>query len=280
MLTYLAASTDTTAIIEVLEEEGALVVEGFLSDRVVDAFNLEVDDLVTQQAPDRVFLSPVYDAFFGNRTRHLTALATHSDVFRREILLHPLYRTLCDAILLPMCSSWQLNYSHIFEITPGAVAQSMHRDDGCWPALATAPYEIEVASILALSRFTHENGATLVVPGSHRWPVDRVPCEADIFPAVMPAGSALLYLGSTLHAAGANTAPAELRRGMHVSFCLGWLRTEENNFLATPLEQVRTFTPEVQAVLGYRAHDAAPQGGCLGVLCMNDPLELLRTGRL
>jgi hypothetical protein len=43
---------------------------------------------------------------------------------------------------------------------------------------------------------------------------------------------------------------------------------------------VREFPREVQALLGYRAHDAAPAGGCLGVYGMLDPLELLAEGKL
>lgn len=101
-----------------------------------------------------------------------------------------------------------------------------------------------------------------------------------MFPAVMARGSALLYLGSTIHAAGANTTAEEWRRGMHVSYCLGWLRTEENNYIATPVEIARDFSREVQALLGYRAHDAAPAGGCLGVYGMLDPLELMADRRL
>ena len=48
----------------------------------------------------------------------------------------------------------------------------------------------------ALDDFTVENGATLVVPGSHRWPPDRRAAESEAVPAVMPAGSVLFYVGS------------------------------------------------------------------------------------
>lgn len=280
MLRTLPAASGHAQIQAALLEDGAIIVEGFLVPEVLQAFNAEVDDIVSRQAPDRAFMSPVYNVFFGKKTRHLTAIAAHSRVFREQILLHPLYKDLCDTILLPRCASYQLNYSHIFEVGPDAAAQMVHRDGLCWHHLAAEPYEIEVASILALTDFSAANGATLVVPGSHRWPLERVPTAAEIVPAVMPKGSALLYLGSTMHAAGANTTAAQWRRGMHVSFCLGWLRTEENNYLATPPAMVREFPRAVQALLGYRAHDAAPAGGCLGVYSMLDPLELLADGRL
>ena len=69
----------------------------------------------------------------------------------------------------------------------------------------------------------------------------------------MAAGSAVVYLGSTLHGGGANVTTDVRRRGMHVSYCVGWLRTEENQYLSTPIEVVRTLPRESQALLGYAA---------------------------
>ena len=100
--------------------------------------------------------------------------------------------------------------------------------------------EIQVASVIALDDFRAENGATRVVPGSHRWPRARKPEEHEIADAVMPAGGAVIYLGSTIHGAGANSTREEWRRGLHISYVLGWLRTEENNYLAVPPEVART----------------------------------------
>jgi ectoine hydroxylase-related dioxygenase (phytanoyl-CoA dioxygenase family) len=97
----------------------------------------------------------------------------------------------------------------------------------------------------------------------------------------MPAGSAVIYLGSTLHAGGANTTADEWRRGMHLSYCVGWLRTEENHFLATPLEIVKSLPRVSQELLGFAAHDAIDVGGgYLGVVDLRDPVELIATGEL
>ena len=97
----------------------------------------------------------------------------------------------------------------------------------------------------------------------------------------MPAGSAVIYLGSTIHGGGANTTTDVLRRGMHVSFCLGWLRTEENQYLATPLDTVRTLPRDSQALLGYAVHDGlAIGGGYLGAVDLQDPVALLGSGAL
>ena len=97
----------------------------------------------------------------------------------------------------------------------------------------------------------------------------------------MPTGSATLYVGSTIHGAGGNTTRDEWRMGLHVSYVLGWLRTEENNYLAVPPEIAATFPREAQEVLGYAAHDAVQSGGgYLGTLGLRDPVELLREGKL
>ncbi|MBA6413070.1 phytanoyl-CoA dioxygenase family protein [Parahaliea sp. F7430] len=275
----LKACSDGELISKTLLEHGVLIVEGFLEASILEAFNREMDGPLAQERPDRKFLSPIYDHFFGSKTRHLTGLTGRSEIFREQIMQHPLYLELCEQILLPNCASYQLNYGHIFEIAPGAKAQALHRDGDCWSYLPS-DFNVEVASILALTEFTEANGATLVIPGSHRWPRNKTLNYADAVPAEMSAGSALLYLGATAHAAGSNITTADLRRGMHVSYCLGWLRTEENNYLAAPINEVRNYSKTAQKLLGYAPHDAAPNGGCLGVFSMLDPMELMADGKL
>jgi ectoine hydroxylase-related dioxygenase (phytanoyl-CoA dioxygenase family) len=163
---------------------------------------------------------------------------------------------------------------------PGSNRQYVHRDEAVWIHLPEPHPEVQLASVVALVDFKAANGATVVAPGSHRWERDRTATEDELVPAEMAAGSAVIYLGSTLHAGGANTTDAT-RRGMHVSYCLGWLRTEENQYLANPIETVRTLPREAQALLGYAAHDGlAAGGGYLGAVEVQDPVELLASGEL
>ena len=128
-----------------------------------------------------------------------------------------------------------------------------------------------VSTIWALDEFTDRNGATEVVPGSHRWDEERAPEAHEIALAEMPAGSAVFYLGSTLHGGGANRTETERRRGMFLGFCLGWLRTEENTFLTTPIEAVREMPRRVQELLGYESHLG------IGVVDVGSPMKLLQT---
>ena len=264
-----------------LEASGGLIVEGLLDGETLKRFNDELDPLMEGLQPDRGFLNPALEWFFGKRTRHLTAVATRSRVFVDDILVHPLLLGLCDGVLGPSCARYQLNLAHVLDRGPGAEAQFLHRDELVWVHMPKPHPELQVASVIALVDFTRENGATLLAPGSHRWPAERQAEEKDLACAEMPAGSAVVYLGSTIHGGGANTTQDQWRRGMHLSYVLGWLRTEENHYLATPPDIARQLPRQAQELLGYAAHDALAQaGGYLGALDLRDPVDLLADGSL
>ena len=278
-----AADADPQVIVDALERDGAVIVEDFLDPDLLARFNTELDPFIETAIPakDRAFLNDVLQWFFGAETRDVTGVAGRSRVFATEILTHPVYRAVCDAILLPSCASYQLNIAHVLDRGPGSTQQLIHRDEVVWVHLPSPHPEVQLASVIALVDFTADNGATRVVPGSHRWPRDRVATADELVPAEMAAGSAIVYLGSTLHGGGANVTTDVRRRGMHVSYCLGWLRTEENQYLSTPIDVVRTLPRESQALLGYAAHDAlAAGGGYLGTVRVQDPVELIAAGEL
>ena len=108
--------------------------------------------------------------------------------------------------------------------------------------------------LYSLCDFTAENGATRVVPGSHLWPAKRKPQEHEVVAAEMKAGSAIYYLGKTLHGGGPNQTQDQMRRALFLGFSLGWLRTKENFFISTPIEAVREMPKRVQQLLGYETH--------------------------
>ncbi|NLT28929.1 MAG: hypothetical protein GXX86_00495 [Propionibacterium sp.] len=149
---------------------------------------------------------------------------------------------------------------------------------------ATAPIEDIQGALTEQGAVIVENlldAGTLVAPGSHLWDPDRRAQPEDLVAAEMSPGSSVIYLGSTIHAGGANTTTDRRRRGLHLSYCVGWLRTEENHFLAAPPDRVRNFPREVQAMLGYDVHsDVHRRGGFLGSLDWQNPLDLLADGRL
>jgi ectoine hydroxylase-related dioxygenase (phytanoyl-CoA dioxygenase family) len=96
----------------------------------------------------------------------------------------------------------------------------------------------------------------------------------------MPAGAAIVYLGSTIHGGGVNSTE-RARIGVHMSYMAGWLRSEENNCLPTPPAVARTLPRRAQELLGYGMHDAAAiGGGYLGSVDLRDPVDLLASGEL
>jgi len=272
---------DGDAILAALRTDGAVLIDSFIPSSTVAAIRAEVDDAVDAAEAGMRTVNPAVQAFFGPHTKHVSGLAAVSSTFADEVIAHPTYATICDAVLLPSCSRYQLKLGHLIARGPGAEAQFPHRDEDVWPHFPRPHDEIQIASLVALTDFRVDTGATRVVPGSNRWPRERRPEPDEIADAVVPPGGAVIHLGSTIHFAGTNSTTDVWRLGAHVSFTLGWLRTEENNSLAVPPEVARTLTPRAQELLGYAVHDAiADGGGYLGMVHMRDPMELLAEGSL
>lgn len=265
-----------------LERNGAVIIEGFLTEEVLNQFNSEIDPALAKKSANHKHPNTAVEFFHGAQTKHLTGVAGVSDTFVREVLLHPLYKTVGDHVLLPECSEYILNIAHVLDRGPGAGDQLIHRDHDVWPRKLTQAIggHVQFASLIALSEYTADMGATRVVPGSHQWPSDREPTPEEIVIAEMAPGSAVIYLGSTLHGAGPNNTDI-VRRGMHTSFCLGWLRTEENSYLSAPLERVREMPRRAQELLGYGVHDGIARGeGFLGAVDNGVPTNMLAEGSM
>ncbi len=281
-LVRIDASEPWSVIVAALADDGAVVVEGLLDRDLLERFNAEIDPWLEQASLDeQKYINAAAEWFFGDHTLSVTGVAGKSRVFVTEILTHPIYLAVCDAVLLPNAATYQLNIAHVLDRGPGSEQQLLHRDELVWVHVPDPHPQLQLASVVALGDFTADNGATRVVPGSHRWEADRAPEPEELVTAEMSAGSAVVYLGSTIHGGGPNVTSAQRRRGMHVSYCVGWLRTEENQYLTTPLDVARTLPRRSQELLGYGAHDAlAAGGGYLGTVELQDPVELIAAGQL
>lgn len=187
--------------------------------------------------------------FFGSRTvrfgrglirsRHAAALVQHK-----------LILGLAEGALGPWCDGIQLNLTQGIAVHPGAPAQIPHRDQDMWRG-PKGQVEYMVNVIWPFTRFTEENGATLVWRGSHKADEQEIVSDEVRIAAEMEPGSALVFLGSTLHGQGANQSK-DVRRGFAVAYSLSWLKAYENQFLAYPPEVARDFPPELAALVGYR----------------------------
>jgi ectoine hydroxylase-related dioxygenase (phytanoyl-CoA dioxygenase family) len=285
-----ALTANPDAVQAIIERDGTVILEGLLGSEVVARVNHEVGPVLDAADPDAELFNPIMKAFHGPRTKQVAGACALSPTFATEVMCHPMLLALCDRILLPSCARYQLNLGHLLQRGPGADEQLLHRDEAVWSDVPKPAPELQMAAVIAFVDFTRENGATRIVPGSHRWP-DRSLLPAEQFAhlpmtegriayAEMPAGSAVVYTGGTIHAGGSNITETP-RRGAHLSYCLGWLRTEENNYLSVPPAIAANLPRQAQELLGYAVHDSIPRGGgYLGMVRMQDPVELLRRGEL
>ena len=252
-----------TEILAVLAQDGGVIVHNMLSPQVVA--NL-LKELAPQSETSQVgpkSSNENVNHFWGQQTKRFTRLAQRSQTFADEVLVHPTLTGVADELLKPYCASYWMNTGQMMIVMPGGAPQYMHRDSDDWPAMCSpsAP-PCQISCMFALSDFTAENGATRVAPGSHLWSdYSRQAADDEITQAVMPAGSGMIYLGKTLHSAGANKTESEARFGMHLSYVLGWLTPEEAGCLGVTEDRAKTFTKQQQQLLGYRCYDASDLNG-------------------
>ncbi|WP_067736122.1 phytanoyl-CoA dioxygenase family protein [Novosphingobium naphthalenivorans] len=195
-------------------------------------------------------------SFSGAETRRFAGLLKRSPHVA-SLVEHDLILRISEEMLGPWCDHFSLNLTQAIELTPGASQQVPHRDQDMWPCSGFVDREHGMEFLInvmwPLSDFTQDNGATLVWPGSHRRQDELLIAPEEAVMAEMAPGSALVFLGSTLHAAGANRT-ALPRRGVIISYCLGWLKPYELPWLAYPPEVARQFPRSLARLAGYRVH--------------------------
>jgi ectoine hydroxylase-related dioxygenase (phytanoyl-CoA dioxygenase family) len=270
----LSAAASADDVLQALDEHGLAVVEQ----------TLDRDDVARKKDElERVLLAVPTgrNSFEGFATRRVYALFAKTRSFDAQAI-DPLLLAVAERAL---GAGFLLSAPTAISIGPGEAAQRLHRDDAVYPVArprldraapgsrggagdAGAP-ELVLNTMWALDDFTPENGATLVVPGSHRWPAERRAADGEAVPAAMPAGSVLFYVGSLLHAGGANRT-AKPRLGVILEFCAGWLRPQENHFLGVPREIVRALPDRLRELLGYGIH-----GSLLGYVDGRHPAKFL-----
>jgi ectoine hydroxylase-related dioxygenase (phytanoyl-CoA dioxygenase family) len=213
--------------------------------------------------------------FEGHRTQRVYSLVARAPIFT-ALVEHPVMLALCDEFLE---RNYLLTASQAINILPGETPQPFHTDDSFY-RIARPRAAVSLSFIFALDPFTLENGATQVVPGSHRWAdaeidrlladvdfetvpsADRTPrpkgappawFRADLIDVEMPMGAAIAFLGTLEHRGGENRSERP-RLALSNQYCQPWARQQENYFLSIPHEQARAMTPRVQELLGYSVH--------------------------
>ena len=241
-LVTLPATASVVQILEIIERDGACIVSGLLSDDMREDVLAEVDPFIEHTRYGEA-------AFSGSRTRRTGALVARAPSVR-DVVMNDRVLQVANQFLLKFADRIQLNLTQTIAIEPGQGSQPLHRDRFGWGNFIPETIEPQFNAIWALSDFSAENGATLVVPGSHRWDWERKATAAEVCQAEMTPGSVLLHTGSVIHAGGENRTN-KTRLGLNITYCLGWLRQEENQYLSCPPDIAREFPIALQELLGY-----------------------------
>jgi hypothetical protein len=141
---------------------------------------------------------------------------------------HPRVLALLDRLFLP---NYLLSQMQAIDIDPGEQAQLMHHDDGMYPVPRPRP-PLGAATIWAIDAFTEDNGATVVVPGSHQWGAGRRATDSDV------------HINRS----------DQSRLAVTAQYCEPWLRPQEAFTLSTPRETVEAVSEDIRRMLGYSIH--------------------------
>lgn len=261
MLKTLGNTSSVNDIIDTLQKDGAVIVEGLMSPKTMLKLDNETKSLLNQTSNCKGY-------FFGFETKRIGSMVGKSQACR-ELATNLKILSVMDHFLLPHCSDYQLNLSQLIDIGPGEKGQIIHADDPLFPFDHSTDMQVMINVMWAIDDFTEENGATRAIAGSHLWERDRHPENEPVEKAVMKKGSCFIWLGSTRHGGGANHS-LERRRGVVISYNLGWLKSTDNHFLSIPMGEVKKYPQKLQRLLGYFVHKPN-----LNVVDGRDPIELL-----
>ena len=239
-MSTLTASATVADVLADLDADGYSIVPGLFTSEQAATIRAELMAIAEAIPYGR-------NSFEGFHTQRIYAL------FRKTRMLdgaaiHPLLLGVLDQVL----HQYQLSAPTGIVIGPGEPAQVLHHDDGVYP-LRRPHEQVVLTCMLPFEDFTEENGATRLVPGSHRW-TDRVPDEnTEVTIAEMPAGSVMFYVGTLWHGGGANHSDRP-RLGVVLEYAASWVRPQENHILAVPPEVVATLPERLQELLGYNVY--------------------------
>lgn len=269
------ASAGADKILEVVKEHGGVIIKGFLSQKEVATLDCDLVTGFTGIRPGSKFDQEGFQDFHGRQTKRLTNVVTHSKVFRHDILDKDLVYEILDRVFEHDNKACWMSAAQAIEIGPGNKAQPLHRDQGQYRVFdlwgRQAPEGV-VNFLIATTRFTEENGATRVVPGSHAWEDFSVAASPeDTIPAEMEAGDCLFISGKTIHGGGSNRTQDELRRALAFTFSAAYLTPEEAYPFQISRDVAKTMSKRAQRSIGFRSVFPTSEGGGLW---MHDYSEL------
>ena len=253
-LTKLSHTATIDDILECFERDGGCIVENMLTQQTLEGLWADLRS--------ELDVTPNGEGFFvGNQTRRISGLFNRSMHMQDLVIQHQFYgaaeKLLCkpykywlNDVQYEATPALQVSLTQAIMILPGQGLQPLHRDDIAPHRRHPAPAS-QVQVLYALSEYSEANGATRVIPGSHKWDDDRAPSYEESVPAEMNPGDGLIYLGSTYHGGGQNMTVDRPRTAIATTLVLGYLRQEENAYIAVPRDRIREFPERVQRLRGW-----------------------------
>ena len=260
---HVSPDTSPEKVAEILNRDACCVVDHVVAPAVMDRAAAELKPWFDEIPMGR-------DEFSGRKTQRVGGLIARSPTVRelveQPLVLGSVKQTLSHA------SNCQLHLTQTIAIGPGEESQSIHRDQWAFDFFPFPDsYQVQCNTIWAMTDFTEKNGATRVIPGSHKLADKLRFTESDTEPAEMEKGSVLFYTGGLYHGGGANNSN-DTRIGINITYAVAWLRQEENQYLSVPREVAKDLPESLLRLMGY-----AQGAYALGYIDdTRDPIEAVR----
>ena len=190
--------------------------------------------------------------FEGFRSERVYGLLAKAPVVAR-LIEHAAVLAVADRLLM---RSYLLSAALVVNLHPRETVQGWHQDDALGAPPSPRPAQ-GVSTLWAVDDFTRENGATEVIPGSHRWDAPAPSpdeMERRAVPLEMAGGSVAIFPGTLYHRGGANRSSRK-RLGLTIQYCQPWLRQLENMMLGVPPELAARYSERIQQLVGYSLVD-------------------------
>ncbi|KAJ5747638.1 uncharacterized protein N7511_009334 [Penicillium nucicola] len=261
-----SATADFDAIFQAFQEDGGVILSGFLSTSEVASFNHEI-----QPVMDKLYSretngdDKAVEIMGDNRTKRFNSPVCESETFRRTIIEKDILYKMSEAALNQhRGAGYWLSSTQVIELEPGAPAQFLHRDQEMirfWNSMGPSAPEAMINCFVAMTPFTEANGATRLVLGSHRWP-KFVGCREPGFqgyegvksvPLEMETGDCFFMSSKLLHGGGHNSTTMEKRRGLAIALIRHDLVPYQAYAVTTPLDIVSSLSFRAQGLYGFRS---------------------------
>ncbi|KAL5341194.1 phytanoyl-CoA dioxygenase [Aspergillus crustosus] len=286
-LQYLHIDTPVDDITYLLKRDGGVVLRRFVSVEDLDKTYDEIKDSINQDVE--------WDGeFFPKQTKRANSMIAKSPTYTQTQLMNPVFQAICAQLLTTRSTFWwgdkrkdsvskpYVTSSVAIEVGPGAKAQPLHADSyvnhrvvpeiSAWDDERDKNRETSIGMMVAGCQVTKENGGTQFIPGSHLWATDRdtPPALQDVVVPELEKGDAFIMFASVFHGGGNNTT-SDQRRLVYSTFVIrGYLRQEENQFLAVPRDIVKQYDRATQQFIGYYISEPA-----CGIVEQLDPIYVL-----